>query len=99
MLAALTVAGLPVRPASATKNVLAATMNASAVAIFLFSRDVHWPQAAVLGVGAICGGLIGTALLTRVNERALRIGGDRARRGAERRPVPRAGTERVVARG
>ncbi len=42
MLAALTVAGLPVRPASATKNVLAATMNASAVALFLFSRDVHW---------------------------------------------------------
>ena len=32
MLAALTIAGLPVRPASATKNVLAATMNASAVA-------------------------------------------------------------------
>ena len=56
MLAALTVAGLPVRPASATKNVLAATMNASAVAIFLFSRDVHWPQAAVLGIGAILGG-------------------------------------------
>ena len=53
MLAALTVAGLPVRPASATKNVLAATMNASAVVIFLFSKDVHWRQAAVLGVGAI----------------------------------------------
>jgi uncharacterized membrane protein YfcA len=74
MLAALTVAGLSVRPASATKNVLAATMNASAVAIFLFSRDVHWPQAVILGLGAIVGGLIGTVLLSRVNERALRIG-------------------------
>ncbi|MEO7274879.1 MAG: sulfite exporter TauE/SafE family protein [Vicinamibacterales bacterium] len=74
MLAALTVAGLSVRPASATKNVLAATMNASAVLIFLFSRDVHWPQAAVLGIGAVLGGLIGTVLLTRVNERGLRIG-------------------------
>jgi uncharacterized protein len=74
MLAALTVAGLPVRPASATKNVLAAAMNASAVAIFLFSADVHWLPAAVLGVGAIGGGLIGAALLTRVSERRLRIG-------------------------
>jgi len=74
MLAALTVAGLPVRPASATKNVLAATMNASAVALFLFSRDVHWLQAAVLGVGAIGGGLVGAALLSRANERWLRIG-------------------------
>src|SRR4051794_8516835 len=74
MLAALTVAGLPVRAASATKNVLAATMNASAVVIFLFSRDVHWLQAAVLGAGAIAGGLAGAALLSRVNERWLRVG-------------------------
>jgi uncharacterized membrane protein YfcA len=74
MLAALTIAGLPVRQASATKNVLAAAMNASAVAIFLFSRDVHWLQAAVLGLGAIAGGFLGNVLLTRVNERWLRIG-------------------------
>jgi len=74
MLAALTIAGLSVRPASATKNVLAATMNASAVLIFLFSKDVHWTEASVLGLGAILGGLLGTVLLTRVNERALRIG-------------------------
>jgi uncharacterized membrane protein YfcA len=74
MLAALTIAGLPVRPASATKNVLAATMNASAVAIFVFSPDVHWGEAAVLGLGAIAGGLFGASLLTRVNEQWLRIG-------------------------
>ena len=74
MLAALTIAGLPVRAASATKNVLAATMNASAVAIFLFSRDVHWLQAAVLGAGAMGGGLIGAGLLTHANEAWLRIG-------------------------
>ena len=74
MLAALTIAGLPVRKASATKNVLAAAMNCSAVVIFLFSRDVHWLEAAVLGVGAIAGGLLGNDLLTRVNERWLRIG-------------------------
>jgi len=74
MLAALTIAGLPVREASATKNVLAAVMNASAVAIFIFSRDVHWLSAAVLGAGAVAGGLVGTWLLRRVNETALRIG-------------------------
>jgi uncharacterized membrane protein YfcA len=74
MLAALTIAGLPVRAAGATKNVLAAVMNASAVAIFVFSRDVHWFSAAVLGVGAVAGGLVGAWLLRRVNEKALRIG-------------------------
>ena len=74
MLAVLTIAGLPVRNAAATKNVLAAAMNASAVAIFLFSRDVHWAQAAVLGTGGVAGGLVGSALLSRVNERWLRIG-------------------------
>src|SRR5580693_3864206 len=74
MLAALTIAGLPVRNAGATKNVLAAVMNASAVAIFAFSRDVHWLSAAVLGAGAVGGGLIGAWLLRRVNEKALRIG-------------------------
>ena len=74
MLAALTVAGLPVRTAGATKNVLAGVMNASAVLIFVFSRDVHWLKAAVLGVGAIGGGLVGAWLLKWVNEKALRIG-------------------------
>ena len=74
MMAVLTVAGLPVRNAAATKNVLAATMNASAVVIFLFSRDVHWAHAAAVGGGGVCGGLVGAALLTRVNERWLRLG-------------------------
>lgn len=74
MLAVLTVAGLPVRNAAATKNVLAGTMNASAVVIFLFSRDVHWLHAAVLGLGGIAGGALGASLLSKVNERWLRIG-------------------------
>jgi uncharacterized membrane protein YfcA len=74
MLAALTIAGLPVRTAGATKNVLAAVMNASAVLIFVFSHDVRWLQALVLGVGAIGGGLLGAWLLKRVNEKLLRIG-------------------------
>jgi uncharacterized membrane protein YfcA len=74
MLAALTFAGLKIRAAGATKNVLAAVMNASAVIIFLFSKEIAWFNALVLGVGAVIGGLIGAHLLQRINERALRIG-------------------------
>ncbi|MDB6058612.1 MAG: hypothetical protein JWO95_2456 [Verrucomicrobiales bacterium] len=74
MLAALTFAGLKIRAAGATKNVLAAVMNASAVVIFLFSKEIAWLNAVILGIGAIIGGLIGAHLLQRVNERALRIG-------------------------
>jgi len=73
MLAALTLAGLPVRQAGATKNVLAGVMNASAVAIFAFSRDVHWIPALAVGVGAIVGGQIGAWMMLRVNEKALRV--------------------------
>jgi len=74
MLAALTIAGLPVRTAGATKNVLAGVMNGAAVLIFAFSRDVHWLDAAILGVAAIVGGLIGAWMLRWVNEKALRVG-------------------------
>ena len=72
MLAALTMAGLAVRSAGATKNALAAAMNASAVAIFVFSPDVYWIRAAMLGAGAIVGGLWGAWLLKGVNEKMLR---------------------------
>ena len=74
MLAALTAAGLAMRNAGATKNVLAGVMNASAVAVFAFSPVVAWLQAAIVAVGAIGGGLLGAWALRRVNERLLRIG-------------------------
>ena len=73
MIAALTLAGLPTRNAGATKNVLAAVMNASAVLLFVTSPQVHWREALVLGAGAIVGGLAGAWALHRVDERALRI--------------------------
>jgi uncharacterized membrane protein YfcA len=73
MLAALTAAGLSIRNASATKNVLAGVMNASAVAIFLFSPELHWLQAAVACAGAIIGGWIGGHMISRVSEKVLRI--------------------------
>jgi len=73
MLAALTLAGLSTRNAGATKNALASVMNAAAVVLFVFSPQVHWLQAVVLGAGAVAGGLAGTWALRRINERALRI--------------------------
>ena len=72
MLAALTAAGLSIRNANATKNVLAGVMNASAVAIFVFSPQMQWRQAAIACVGAAIGGVIGGHLVTRVNQKVLR---------------------------
>jgi uncharacterized membrane protein YfcA len=73
-MAALTAAGQNVRTAGATKNVLAGVMNASAVAIFLFSSDVHWLQVLVTAIGASLGGWGGALALQRVNEKYLRLG-------------------------
>jgi uncharacterized membrane protein YfcA len=72
MLAALTAAGLAIREASATKNVLAGVMNASAVAIFVFSPQVHWLQAGIACAGAAIGGWIGGHMVSRVNQKYLR---------------------------
>jgi hypothetical protein len=72
MLAALTAAGLSIRNANASKNVLAGVMNASAVAIFMFSPQVHWLQAAIACVGAALGGVVGGHMVSRVNPNVLR---------------------------
>jgi uncharacterized membrane protein YfcA len=73
MMAALTMAGVATRHAGATKNALAAVMNASAVALFVASPQVHWREAIVLGAGAVVGGLAGVWALHRVNEKLLRL--------------------------
>ena len=73
MLAALTAAGWEFRSAGATKNVLAGVMNAAAVAVFAFSPDVHWLDAAALAAGSIIGGQIGAYMLARVNVKLLRV--------------------------
>jgi hypothetical protein len=72
MLAALTAAGVAVRTAAATKNVLASVMNAAAVAIFLFTPHIPWSKVAVVAAGAMIGGYGGALLLKRVDERLIR---------------------------
>jgi uncharacterized protein len=72
MLAALTAAGLAVRTAASTKNVLASIMNAAAVAIFLFTPHIPWLRVGVVAVGAIAGGYLGALALRRVDERIIR---------------------------
>jgi uncharacterized membrane protein YfcA len=72
MLAALTAAGVAVRTAGATKNVLASVMNAGAVAIFLFTPHIPWARIAVVAVGAVIGGYGGALLLKRVDEKLIR---------------------------
>jgi len=74
MMAALTTAGQNVRMAGATKNILAGVINAAAVAIFVFSPDIHWLQAGIAALGASIGGVAGALMLQKVNEKALRIG-------------------------
>ena len=73
MMASLTMAGLAVRNAGAAKNILAGVMNASAVAIFVFSSDVHWRQAIVTAIGASFGGWVGALMLKSVNEKLLKF--------------------------
>lgn len=74
MLAALTAAGLAVRHAGATKNVLAGVMNASAVAIFVAKAHIAWQAVLYVAIAAIAGGQLGVFLLHRINETVLRIG-------------------------
>ncbi len=74
MLAVLTLAGLAIRNAGSTKNVLVAVINSTAVVIFLCAGGVAWKQVAVVGTAALAGGQAGAYVLQRVNEHVLRIG-------------------------
>jgi hypothetical protein len=58
--------------ATATKNVLAMAMNASAVALFAFSSQVDWLAALALAIGGIGGGIAGSWLVHRLPERVMR---------------------------
>ena len=93
MLAALTTAGLAVRDAGAMKNVLAGVMNASAVAIFVFSHDVHWPQVDRDRLGRLARRLGRSAdAAAGQREGAARGGGRDRRRADDRAVLARLGT-------
>ena len=72
LLAVLTIAGQQVRMATATKNVLAMAMNASAVFLFAFSSQVEWLVAIALATGGIGGGFAGNWLVHRLPEKIMR---------------------------
>jgi uncharacterized protein len=72
LLAALTIAGQQVRMATATKNVLAMAMNASAVVLFVFSSQIEWLFALALSMGGIGGGFAGNWLIHRLPEKFMR---------------------------
>lgn len=74
MMAAFTLAGLGVREAGATKNLLNGVLNTTAFAIFATGNGNHWSHAAAVGLGALAGGQLGVRLMAVVNDRALRIG-------------------------
>jgi uncharacterized membrane protein YfcA len=63
--------GLDVRNAGATKNVLAAVMNAAAVAVFVFTPHIPWARVGVVAAGAMLGGWLGALALRRVDERLI----------------------------
>ena len=73
MLAALSFAGQQVKMANATKNALAMTMNASAVAIFVFSPSINWAAVISLGFGGVMGGFSGIWLMNKLPDKYLRI--------------------------
>ena len=52
--------------ATATKNILAMGMNASAVVLFVFSDQVVWLAALALAIGGLGGGFAGNWLLHRL---------------------------------
>ena len=72
-LASLTIAGLPVRNAGGTKNVLVSLSNTTAAILFALTGNVAWMHALVVGVGAMAGGYVGAKALAIVPERALKI--------------------------
>jgi uncharacterized protein len=73
MLAALSLAGIAARAAGGTKNFLAATMNLSAVAVFAFAPQTHWPEIAAMATGSVAGAYAGSRLLLRLPVAALRM--------------------------
>jgi uncharacterized protein len=61
-----------VRTANAVKNLYGSIGNWCAIVIFIFSNMIAWPQALVMLVGAVAGGVIGGRLLKHLSQGAIR---------------------------
>jgi uncharacterized membrane protein YfcA len=57
---------------NATKNVLAAIVNAVAAVVFMFVADVDWPIAGLIAAGSIVGGQLGATVGRRLPAPVLR---------------------------
>lgn len=74
MLAMLQLMGLThIHQMNALKTILGSTINAVAVAIFLFSGRVAWDIAVVMIAGAILGGYFGARLSLRFSPQKIRL--------------------------
>lgn len=57
---------------NALKQVMSFIINFSAAVFFLFSKQVNWPVAAVMAIGAVTGGYIGGRIAGKMNPAILR---------------------------
>jgi uncharacterized membrane protein YfcA len=74
MMATFTTAGMALRRAAATKNMLASVMGGSSVLIFVIEVKFDWRIVLAFAVAAVLGGRMGVYLVRRINETALRVG-------------------------
>lgn len=72
ILATLSLAGIAARSAVALKNVFLALINTAAALMFVLSAPAVLDKAAVVGAGALIGGILGVWVLRRIDERILR---------------------------
>jgi uncharacterized membrane protein YfcA len=74
MLAALTLYGLhDIVLMNSLKMLLAALMNATAAAAFVFSGRIHWLEALILSAGSIAGGFAGAHAGSRIPPLTVRL--------------------------
>jgi uncharacterized membrane protein YfcA len=73
MLAALSLLGQThIHQMNGIKNLLALCINAIAAAYFIFAGLVVWPDAIVMGIGSIVGGISGAGIARRLPHRVIR---------------------------
>lgn len=73
MLAALSLMGhTDIHQMNGVKNLLAVCINGIAAFYLSFTGLIVWPDAAVMAVGAICGGIAGAGMARRVGRTAVR---------------------------